>query len=63
MIPLPSPCNKSSYFFSQYNQDEFLDRHVFKGKLKVSKQDQIELELGPWHEYVHHVCEWERLRG
>ena len=63
MIPSPSPSNKSSYFFSQYSQDQFLDRHVFKGKLKVSKQDQIELELGPSHEYIHHVCEWERLRG
>ena len=27
------------------------------------KLDQIELELGPRHEYVHHVYEWERLRG
>ena len=38
MIPLPSPSNKSSYFFSQYEQDQFLDRHVFKGKLKVARK-------------------------
>ena len=28
-----------------------------------NKLDQIELDLGPRHEYVHHVYEWERLRG
>ena len=28
-----------------------------------NKLDQIELDLGPRHEYVHHVHEWERLRG
>ena len=26
-------------------------------------QIELELELGPRHEYVHHVYEWERLRG
>ena len=36
MIPTPSPSNISSYFFSQYDQDLFLDQYVFKGRLKVS---------------------------
>jgi len=31
MIPEPDPTNRASYYYSQFGQDEFLERHVFKG--------------------------------
>ena len=30
----PDPANASSYYFSQYGQDAFLERFIFKGRLK-----------------------------
>ena len=44
MIPSPSPSNKSSYFFSQYSQDQFLDRHIFKGRLEVTKKVSLKCQ-------------------
>ena len=45
MIPSPSPSNKSSYFFSQYSQDQFLDRHIFKGRMEVTKKFLLNVSL------------------
>ena len=30
----PDPQNASSYYYSQYGQDAFLEEFIFKGKLK-----------------------------
>ena len=30
----PDPMNASSYYYSQYGQDAFLEEFIFKGKLK-----------------------------
>ena len=30
----PDPMNMSSYYYSQYGQDAFLEEFIFKGKLK-----------------------------
>ena len=45
MIPSPNPSNKSSYFFSQYSQDQFLDRHIFKGRMEVTKKFLLNVSL------------------
>merc|ERR1719427_2145716 len=33
MIPPPDPSNHSSYYYSQYGQDRFLEKFIFKGSL------------------------------
>ena len=30
----PDPMNTSSYYYSQWGQDAFLEKFIFKGKLK-----------------------------
>jgi len=60
MIPTPSHSNISSYFFSQYDQDLFLDQYVFKGRLK----DGFFVEAGSTDSVTHsNSLAFELLHG